>query len=63
MDNMKVHKSESTTQLMQELGIKPLYNMTYSPDMQPVETIYSKVKQHYLKLRARQLVAESNNMS
>ena len=48
---------------MEDLGFRYVFNLSYSPDFNPIETIFSKVKLRYLKLRLEQLVAGGNNLS
>ena len=60
---MRVHKNEDTEKLMKKLGFRYIFNLSYSPDFNPIETIFSKVKLRYLKLRLEKLVADGNQLS
>ena len=51
---MKVHN---------ELDFRVVFNLSYSPDFNPIETLFSKVKLKYLKLRLDQLVAGGNELT
>jgi len=56
MDNLKVHKTEGVRSLYKSLNIKPLFNIPYSPALNPVEACFSIVKNHFKKNRLRYLV-------
>jgi len=56
MDNLKVHKTEGVRSLYKSLNIKPLFNIPYSPALNPVEACFSIVKNHFKKTRLRYLV-------
>ena len=44
MDNLGVHRSTLVKDTMNELGIRYIFNVPYSPDFQGVESVFSKVK-------------------
>ena len=44
MDNLSPHKSEFTLSLMDEAGVQVLFLPAYSPDLNPIEKMWSKVK-------------------
>ena len=48
LDNCSVHHVESAVDLFQEAGILVLWLPPYSPDFNPAENAFSKVK-YYLK--------------
>ena len=52
MDNLRVHSSEKSKKFMQELGIRYIFNLTYAPDYNPIELVFSKIKQKFKTLRA-----------
>jgi transposase len=52
MDNLSSHKSATVVQLIEETGAKLLYLPPYSPDLNPIEKMWSKVKSH-LRSEAR----------
>ena len=56
MDNLKVHKTEGVRRLYKSLNIGPLFNIPYSPSLNPVEACFSIVKNHYKKRRLQHLV-------
>ena len=55
MDNLSVHKSEKAKAEMARLGFKYIYNVPYSPEYNPIEFVFSKVKQTFRTLRARKI--------
>jgi transposase len=44
MDNLAPHKSEPTLALIRETGAEVLFLPAYSPDLNPIEQMWSKVK-------------------
>ena len=44
MDNLSAHKGERVRELLQERGCELLYLPPYSPDLNPIEEAFSKVK-------------------
>jgi len=44
MDNLSAHKGEKIRELIEEKGCKLLYLLPYSPDLNPIEEAFSKVK-------------------
>ncbi|MGH7937703.1 MAG: IS630 family transposase [Bryobacteraceae bacterium] len=53
MDNLSPHKSELTLSLILEAGAQVLFLPPYSPDFNPIEMMWSKVKQHLRSAAAR----------
>ena len=51
MDNLSVHKSKEITDRMDELGLAYIFGPAYSPDFNPVETIFSIAKSYIKKRR------------
>ena len=47
MDNLSVHKSKRVQRLIEEAGATLLFLPPYSPDMNPIEGAFSKVKSAY----------------
>jgi len=52
MDNLAVHKSEKSKEEMTKLGFRFIWNVPYSPEYNPIEFVFSKVKQKFRTLRA-----------
>ena len=53
MDNLSSHKSEPTLELMRQNGVKVLFLPAYSPDLNPIEKMWSKLKAYLRKVEAR----------
>jgi transposase len=44
MDNLAPHKSDPTLELIAQAGAQALFLPAYSPDLNPIEKMWSKVK-------------------
>ena len=53
MDNLTAHKGERIKELIDERGCKLLYLPPYSPDLNPIEEAFSKIKRILRKAEAR----------
>jgi len=53
MDNLSAHKVDGVRQLIEAMGAKLLYLPPYSPDLNPIEKAWSKIKQILRALKAR----------
>lgn len=53
LDNLAVHKSEKAAQCLQQRGAWCLFLPAYSPDMNPIEQAFAKIKAHLRKAEAR----------
>lgn len=53
MDNLNVHKSDIAKKLVEEKGCSYIFLPEYSPDLNPIEKMWSKVKQLLRGLKAR----------
>ena len=53
MDNLSAHKAERVKELIEECGCEALYLPPYSPDLNPIEEAFSKVKGLLRKAEAR----------
>ena len=56
MDRLAVHKSKDIKDLWAKLNIKPVFNVSYSPEYNPIEAVFSKVKRHFNSQRLNNLV-------
>ena len=45
MDNLSSHKSARAVQAIEAVGARVVYLPPYSPDLNPIENVFSKVKQ------------------
>lgn len=53
MDNLSPHKSDSTLALIRQVGAEVRFLPAYSPDLNPIEMMWSKVKQWLRSVEAR----------
>jgi transposase len=53
LDNLAVHKSEKAAQCLKERGAWFLFLPAYSPDLNPIEQAFAKIKAHLRKAEAR----------
>ena len=53
MDNLPAHKSQRVTQAIEGAGCLLVYLPPYSPDFNPIEKMWSKVKAWLRKVKAR----------
>ena len=53
MDNLTPHKNEETLALIEKAGASVLFLPPYSPDLNPIEKMWSKVKAALRSLEAR----------
>lgn len=53
MDNLNVHKSKTAQKLITEKGCEYIFLPEYSPDLNPIEKMWSKVKQLLRSMKAR----------
>jgi len=57
MDNLSSHKSEEVREIIEEAGAKLLYLPPYSPDLNPIEQAFAKLKAHLRKAAERSIPA------
>ena len=53
MDNLSAHKGERIRQLIEERGCELIYLPSYSPDFNPIEEAFAKIKALMRKVEAR----------
>jgi len=53
MDNLSPHKNDTTLALIEQAGASVAFLPAYSPDLNPIEPMWSKVKQHLRSAEAR----------
>ena len=56
MDDLSVHTSDKAKKYMKELWFRYIYCPSYSPEYNPIEMVFSKIKQRFKALRAMKLV-------
>ena len=60
MDNMKSYHAKAVKELLDSSGIRYIYLPPYSPDLNSIEKLWSKVKAFLRKFKAQTLDALSN---
>ena len=58
MDNLTVHTSDESKKTMRKLGMRFLWCLSYSLDLNPIESTFSKVKQKFKVLRIQKLTGQ-----
>ncbi len=53
MDNMRSHRAKAVTALLDQAKVRYIYLPPYSPDLNPIEKLWSKVKALLRKFKAR----------
>ena len=53
MDRLSAHRDPAVRELIEAVGARLLYLPPYSPDLNPIEEMWSKVKQHLRSVQAR----------
>ncbi len=60
MDNMRTHHSKAVKKIIEELKLNVIYLPPYSPDFNPIEKMWSKIKAVLRKLKIRVLGTPKN---
>lgn len=55
LDNLSSHKSLAATRAIEAVGATFIYLPPYSPDLNPIENVFAKVKQLFRALRPRSI--------
>ena len=63
MDNLSIHKVKGVREAMEEKKAKCLYLPPYSPDLSPIEPIWSKIKTLLRQISARTYRELTNALS
>ena len=56
MDQLTVHQAKTVQPFYRDLNILPVFNIGYSPQFNPIEAIFSKVKRIFCRDRLNCLV-------
>jgi transposase len=65
LDNLSSHRSAAAIEAIEAVGARVVYLPPYSPDLNPIENIFAKVKQLFRKIRPRsfrQIVAAAKSV-
>jgi transposase len=57
MDNLGSHKSEDIRKMIRAVGARIFFLPAYSPDLNPIEQLFSKIKHHMRAAMARSVGA------
>ena len=57
LDNLSSHKSEKAAAILKDRGAWFLFTPPYSPDLNPIEMAFSKLKAHLRRIGARTIDA------
>jgi hypothetical protein len=55
MDKLSVHKAINVKEKLKRYDITPIYNVTASPEYNPIETVFAHVKAQYRRARLNAL--------
>ena len=56
MDQLRVHQAVDVRPYFPKLNMVPIYNVGYSPEFNPIEAVFSKVKAIFNRRRLNHLV-------
>ena len=56
MDNLHIHKKPCVKEWWPKLNMEPIWNVVYSPEFNPIEAVFSKVKREFNSHRLNNLV-------
>ena len=56
MDNLAAHRTIRARERMRELDIRPIFNIVYQCQLNPIELVFSKIKHVYKTLRHAKIV-------
>ena len=60
MDNLSVHHNSSVIDTMDRLNFKYIFNAPYSPEFNPIEFIFAKVKRYFKVQKLNQILNKSH---
>ena len=55
MDNVNFHKMSSIVELIEKAGVKVVFLPQYSPELNPIENMWSKLKSYLKKMKVKTL--------
>jgi transposase len=60
MDNLRVHHSNDVIDRLDELGIEYVFTPAYSPDFNPIESVFSIFKNRMKRMRIKAIQEEKS---
>ena len=60
MDNLSVQRCQRSLLEMSELDFVAIFNTAYSPEHNPIEMVFSKVKHHFKAVKTNAIVNKTN---
>ena len=58
MDNLGSHKSPTVRQMIRKAGARLWYLPPYSPDLNPIEQVFAKIK-HWMRIAQKRSIDEA----
>ena len=58
MDNLGSHKSPTVRQMIRKAGARPWYLPPYSPDLNPIEQVFAKIK-HWMRIAQKRTIDDA----
>jgi transposase len=63
LDNLGSHKGKAVRRAIRDVGARLLFRPKYSPDLNPIEQVFAKLKGHVRKAAPRTLDAVSDSLA
>ena len=61
LDNLAVHKAKSVKKKMDELLMKPVWNVPYASDLNSIEYVFSMLKRNFKKAKLNSIMNTQNS--
>ena len=55
MDQAMIHRAKEVKPYFEQLNIRKVFNIGYSPELNPIENCFSQAKRHYCRMRLNML--------
>ena len=56
MDNLRVHNCNNVTERLDERGLEYVFTPAYSPDFNPIESVFSMFKNRFKRMRINSII-------
>ncbi len=56
MDNLSAHKANEVKEMIESVGAKVVFLSPYSPDFNPIENCWSKIKEYLRSIESRNYI-------